>query len=70
MITSTIHVLIPVPVFFLLIERRARRRARLDELKGLADLNLCNEFSGVREGSFGPTIPTHDSRVSHDVSST
>jgi hypothetical protein len=39
MITSTIHVLILVPVFFLLIKRRARRRARLDELKGLADLN-------------------------------
>jgi Cu(I)/Ag(I) efflux system membrane protein CusA/SilA len=29
MITSTIHVLILVPVFFLLIKRRALRRGRL-----------------------------------------
>ena len=37
MITSTIHVLILVPVFFLLIKRRALRRGRLTPVESAGD---------------------------------
>jgi Cu(I)/Ag(I) efflux system membrane protein CusA/SilA len=41
MITSTIHVLILVPVFFLLIKRRELRRGVL-EVSSLVKLRHCN----------------------------